>query len=347
MADVAKLAGVSQQTVSRVINGSAGVHPRTRERVSAAVKLLDYQPNTTARALATGRSRTLGVVRVDTALYAPASTLYGIERAAHAAGYAVSVASRALEAGSTMATTERLRSSGVDGILVIAPRREAIRALRHLRADLAVVTVDGWPDDGLPGVATDRFAAARLATRRLLDLGHRRVAHLAGPAESTNAQQYIRGWRSALAEAGAAAPPVLWGDWSVRSGHELAARILDQGDVTAVFAANDHMALGLLRRLHETGLDVPGDISVIGVDDAPEAAYLNPPLTTVRSDFLELGTRSVALLLREIVQRGEAARDTVSPVLVKRESAAQPPSGHSRRVASGRPGPPGGEIVRP
>src|SRR3954452_13401644 len=185
MADVAKLAGVSQQTVSRVVNGSADVRATTRERVLAAMTMLDYRPNSAARALATGRSQTLGVVRVDTALHGPACTLFGIERAAHAAGYHVAVASQSwLDVDSTPAAVERLRDQGVDGSLVVAPRREAAAVLRRARSEVPLVTVEGWPDDGLPGVAADHFAGGFLATRHLLSLGHDTVWHLAGPADS-------------------------------------------------------------------------------------------------------------------------------------------------------------------
>ena len=335
MADVARLAGVSQQTVSRVVNGSVDVRAQTRERVFAAMRMLDYRPNSAARTLATGRSRTLGVVRVDTALFGPASTLSGIERAAHAAGYHVSVASqRWLDLDSTVHAVEQLRSQGVDGILVIGSRREASAELRRLRALLPVVTVEGWPDDGIPGVAADHAAGARLATAHLLELGHHTVWHLAGPEDSTDAQQRLRGWRAALTGAGAVAPPPLQGDWSAQAGYELAGELLGRREISAVFSANDQMALGLLRRLREAAHDVPGDISVVGFDDLPEAAYLTPPLTTVRWDFAELGRRSVRLLLDEIERRQPATgHDMVAPALVVRDSTrahAAAPSGTGR-----------------
>jgi DNA-binding LacI/PurR family transcriptional regulator len=323
MADVAKLAGVSHQTVSRVVNGSADVRAETRERVLAAMTLLDYRPNSMARALATGRSQALGVVRVDTALHGPSSTLFGIERAAHAAGYHVHVASqRWLDLDSTLRAVERLRSQGVDGILVIGARREAAAALRRVRRHIAVVTVEGWPDDGLPGVSAAHELGARLATQHLLELGHVTVWHIAGPADSTDAQQRVRGWQSSLMAAGARVPAPLQGDWSAHSGYELGLEVLSRPDITALFSGNDQMALGLLRRLHEAGRRVPEDISLVGFDDLPESPYFNPPLTSVRWDFLELGRRAVATLLSEIEQRnGVQPRDLVAPSLVVRGSA--------------------------
>src|SRR4051794_9759598 len=316
MADVAKLAGVSLQTVSRVVNGRADVSALTRERVEAAMAMLDYRPNSAARALASGRTSTLGVVRVDTALHGPSSTLFGIERAAHAAGYHVSVASqRWLDLDSTLDAVTRLRVQGVDGIIVIAPRREATGALRRLREDVAVVVVEGWPDAGLPSVAADHALGGRLATEHLLSLGHQTVWHLAGPADSIDAQLRVRGWVAAL---GGVAPAVLQGDWSAATGYELGREILARPDITAVFAANDQMALGLLRRLNEAGRA----LSVVGYDDLPESEFMTPPLTTVRWDFLELGARGVEVLLGEIEARSiSPSRVTVGPQLVVRESS--------------------------
>jgi DNA-binding LacI/PurR family transcriptional regulator len=324
MADVARLAGVSQQTVSRVVNGRSDVRAQTRERVFAAMRMLDYRPNSAARALATGRSRTLGVVRVDTTLFGPASTLSGIERAALAAGYHVSVASqRGLDLDSTVHAVEGLRSQGVDGILVIGSRHEASAELRRVRALLGVVTVEGCPDDGVPGVAADHAAGAALATAHLLELGHATVWHLSGPADSTDAQQRVRGWRTALRAAHALAPPPLEGDWSAQTGYELGGVLVERPEITAVFSANDQMALGLLRRFREAGRDVPGEVSVVGFDDFPEAAYLTPPLTTIHWDFAELGRCAVRLLLDEIDQRRPASgHELLAPALVVRGSTA-------------------------
>jgi DNA-binding LacI/PurR family transcriptional regulator len=317
MADVAKLAGVSLQTVSRVVNGRAEVSAATRERVAAAMAMLDYRPNSAARALASGRTSTLGVVRVDTALHGPSCTLWGIERAAHASGYHVSVASqRWLDLDSVMEAVERLRRQGVDGIVVVGPRREAASGLRRLRADVPLVTVEGWPDDGLPGVAADHFLGGFMATRHLLSVGHATVWHIGGPLDSIDATQRARGWRAALD--GASVPPVLQGDWSAASGYELAREIVRRDEITAVFSANDQMALGLLRRLHEAGRE----LAVVGYDDLPESEFFNPPLSSVRWDFSELGRRAVALVLDEISERnGVVAHATIAPRLVVRESS--------------------------
>src|SRR5438477_4056638 len=174
MTDVARLAGVSHQTVSRVINGSPHVRAETRERVLAAMSELGYRPNSVARALVTGRSNMLGVVSFDTTLYGPASTLLGIERAAHEAGYFIIVASlKALDRSSVADAVERLRRHGVDGILAITPLEEAADALLHAPGDAPLLAVEAGPDDAVPVVAVDQFNGAAKATRHLLDLGHK------------------------------------------------------------------------------------------------------------------------------------------------------------------------------
>jgi DNA-binding LacI/PurR family transcriptional regulator len=328
MADVAKLAGVSHQTVSRVINESTQVRAQTRERVLAAMRELDYRPNSAARALVTGRSRTLGVVSFDTTLYGPASTLFGIERAAHDAGYFITVVSLvALDRVSIVSAVERLRLQGVDGILVIAPQAGAAEALVDLPRDVPIVAVEGGRAGSVPLVAVDQFAGAASATQHLLDLGHRTVWHIAGPPDWTEAQTRIDGWRSTLEAAGAPVPPLLIGDWSPRSGYALGQRFADNGEITAVFVGNDQMALGVIRALHECGREIPRELSLVGFDDIPEAQYFTPPLTTVRQDFTEMGRSSLRLLLEAMAPTGagHASQLTVEPQLVVRASTAPAP----------------------
>ncbi|HEY6760539.1 MAG TPA: LacI family DNA-binding transcriptional regulator [Baekduia sp.] len=327
MSDVAQLAGVSHQTVSRVLHDSPAVRPETRERVLAAMKQLDYRPNSAARALVTGRTATLGVISFDTTLYGPASTVLGIERAAHDAGYFIIIVSlRSLTRESVRGAVDRLRDRGVDGIVVIAPQETAADALRDLPPGVPVVAAEAGPDT-VPVVGVDQAAGARLATQHLLDLGHRTVFHIAGPTDFLEARARVAGWRETLRRAGAHAPEPVIGDWSARSGHELGHQLLQQPGVTAVFAANDPMALGLLRAMSERGLSAPADVSVVGFDGVPEAAYFNPPLTTVRQDFDEIGRRSLGLLLEQMHRDGgrpDGRPVVVDPELVVRESTAPP-----------------------
>jgi DNA-binding LacI/PurR family transcriptional regulator len=328
MSDVGRLAGVSHQTVSRVINGSPKVRPETRRRVIAAMRELDYRPNTVARALVTGRTYTLGVVGFDTTLYGPASVLFGIERAAHEAGYLMIVASlKALNRSSVSFAVERLRVQGVDGILVIAPHLEAADALGHTPLDVPVVAVEAGPVDVVPVVAVNQYAGAVSATQHLLDLGHQSVWHISGPADWLETRERIDGWRPTLEAAGADAPPPLPGDWSARAGYDHGRRLSADPAVTAIFAANDQMALGVMRALHEAGRAIPDEVSVVGFDDIPESPYFMPPLTTVRQDFIEVGSRSLRLLVRTI-EVGDSApsRSLVEPQLIVRASTAVAPS---------------------
>ncbi len=327
MSDVGRLAGVSHQTVSRVLNGSPRVRPETRQRVIAAMRELGYRPNSIARALATGRTKMLGVVGFDTTLYGPASVLFGIERAAHEEGYLMMVASlKALNRASVSDAIERLRVRGVDGILVIAPDLESADAVRRTPSDVPLVAAEAGPADVLSVVAVDQYAGAVSATRHLLDLGHQTVWHISGPSDWLETQERIDGWRATLESARSVPPPLLVGDWTARSGYDLGRRLAADRDVTAVFAANDQMALGVLRAMHEAGRAVPEQVSVVGFDDIPEAPFFTPSLTTVRQDFIEVGSRSLLALVRSIETGDRVVADSRVPTeLVIRASTAVAP----------------------
>ena len=327
MLDVARLAGVSHQTVSRVLNGHPNVRPETRERVLEAIRRLDYHPNTSARALVTRRARTIGVVSFDTRLYGPASTLLAIEQAARAEGYAVTLISiPTLDRDSVQTAVRSLAGQAVDGVIVIAPRERAAHGLGDLRPALPVVAVEAGYASEVPVVSVDQAAGARLATEHLLELGHQTVWHVAGPADWLEARERIDGWRAALDQAGRAAVPILRGDWSPQSGYEAGLELVKMPNLTAVFAANDQMALGIMHALHERGVRVPEDVSIVGFDNIPEAAYFTPSLTTVHQDFDEVGRRGLRLLI-DIVD-GDPAEvripDRVPAALVPRRSSAPP-----------------------
>ncbi|MER7168503.1 LacI family DNA-binding transcriptional regulator [Micromonospora sp. NPDC000207] len=328
MRDVARLAGVSHQTVSRVLNGHPNVREQTRLRVQAAIAELRYRPNRAARALVTGRSQVMGVVALNTILYGPASLLSAFEIAAAEAGFAVSVGNvRSLDRRSIAEAVERHLAHRVAGIVVIAPVESAGEALECLPTDVPLVTVDGDPRRLLPLVTVDQVEGARQATRHLLDAGHRTVWHISGPADWFDSAGRIEGWRSALLAAGAEVPPVLQADWSAASGYRCGQMLARMPAVTAVFAANDHLALGVVRALHEHGRRVPADVSVVGFDDVPEAGYFIPPLTTVRPDFGAVGTASLSLLLEQIESGADRAlRHTIAPTLIVRDSVAAPPA---------------------
>ena len=331
MADVAQLAGVSHQTVSRVLNDHPNVRPGTREKVLDAIRQLAYRPNAAARALVTRRTHTLGVIGIDSPLYGPAMMLNGIERAAQD-GYFVVIASLpALDRRSMLDTVDRFLGHAVEGIIVIAPQTSAVAALSHVRPDLPLVAVGCGTRAPLTSVAVDNADGAGRATRHLLDLGHETVHHVAGPASWLDARERIDGWRAALSEAGAPEPEIISGEWSARSGYEIGQKLAGMDEVTAVFCANDTLALGLIRALTERGRRVPADISVVGFDDVPEAGYYLPPLTTVRQNFGELGRCALRALVERIAAGpGAGTHLKVPPELVVRASSA-PPRGSPAR----------------
>ncbi|MEV4668735.1 LacI family DNA-binding transcriptional regulator [Microbacterium sp. LWO12-1.2] len=318
--DVAARAGVSRQTVSRVLNDHPDVAPETQERVRAAMAELGYRMNNAARALGTRRSRTLGVLASDALQYGPSRSIAALEASARDAGYWVSAAfADAGDAAAVVAAVDHLVAQGVEGIVVVAPHARTLAALDDLRIDVPVITLHS-AGRGAPGLSVDQAAGARLAVAALADAGHTRIAHLAGPADWLEAESRTEGFAAELAARGLDAGPVIEGDWSAGSGYAAVAAVRASG-VTAVFAANDQMALGLLGGLHEAGLAVPGDISVVGFDDIPDAAYYWPQLTTVRQDFDELARRAVAAAI------GGAGTETLAPVapeLIARASVAPP-----------------------
>jgi DNA-binding LacI/PurR family transcriptional regulator len=313
MTDVARLAGVSHQTVSRVVNGSPHVSEPTRAKVMAAMEQLGYRRNGVARALAMRRSGTLGVITFDTVRYGPVSTLYSIEQAASTVGLGVSIAvAERAASDEVVRALARLQDQSVEGIVAIAPQHDAVEALSTELRGLPAVLVGGVHGGGSgsiaagderarpfqPAVGIDQRGGAAAATRHLLELGHRTVHHLAGPRGWLDAEWRTEGWRATLAEAGCPEPAPVAGDWSAGSGYAAMRELLaaDPG-LTAVFAANDPMALGALRALDEAGRRVPDDVSVVGFDDVPEAEYFQPSLTTVRQHFADAGRRAVGMLL--------------------------------------------------
>ncbi len=320
MADVAARAGVSVMTVSRVLNGFEGVADETRRRVEKAVADLGYQADTAARVLAGGRSRTIGVVAVETDQFGPSQMLFGIEDAARQAGHLLSFVTLGRAGHDMEATLDRLRASRVEGVIVVAPVRRVVDAVVEVERELPLVVVGGDPTIGIPTVTIDQHAGASCATTHLLDLGHRSVAHVRGPRSWIDAAARARGWADTLRNAGATPGPVLFGDWTAAGGYAAGTRLAVDPLVSAVFAANDQTALGVIRALHDHGRRVPQDVSVVGFDDTPESGYFLPALTTIRQDFAEVGRRCVDLL-RSVVDGGVSERHVVVPAeLVVRES---------------------------
>ncbi|MFD7371439.1 LacI family DNA-binding transcriptional regulator [Streptomyces mirabilis] len=329
MDDVARLAGVSKQTVSRVLNDSPAVRPETREAVVTAMRTLGYRPSRSARSLASGRTRMLGVISFDAARYGPASILTAINSAAQEAGYLVSsIALDTADRDTLVRAVHTLSAEGADGLLAIAPQRWVGRALAEAALDVPLMVLENDLGDDASYVTADSRDGARQATEHLLKLGHGTVHHIAGPTGWLSAERRLDAWRDTLRAVGAEAPEPLIGDWSADSGYALGRRLATRPEVTAVFASNDQMALGVLRALHEAGRHVPDDVSVVGYDDIPEAAHMLPPLTTVRTDFAATGRRSLQLLLSRIDGSAKPRIDHIEPVrLVVRRSTGPAPRG--------------------
>lgn len=329
MVDVARLAGVSAQTVSRTLSNHPHVQPATRARVLAAVQQLGYRRNSAARALSSGRARMIGVVMHHTASYSEGSLSVGIERAAREAGYAVTIATTASVAPEEVeAALAQVAEQGADGVIVTVPVITTTRRFDEITRTVPTIATDGSRTQWAEVVAVDQHEIGRLATRHLLELGHETVWHVTGPEGWLETVQRREGWRAALDDAGAEPPPELPGDWSAESGYRAGLIIGRIPTATAIFAASDEMAFGALRALHELGREVPREISVIGVDDIPLAAYASPPLTTVAQPFEQIGATAIAQLLR-VIERQDAApgRHDVAPTLILRSSTAPPSRG--------------------
>ncbi len=323
MYDVARAAGVSHQTVSRVLNAHPRVREETRARVLAAIEELGYRRNTAARALVTRRSGTIGVVAARSALYGPTSVMLALEAAAREAGYFVSLVSLADTGAAEMqAALDHFQDQSVEGVVIIAATPELADDRLTAGLPMPVVTISplAAPHDGVYVSAVDHLLGGRMATRHLIDLGHRRLAFIAGPADSLDSTARQRGWELESAAANLPTGQLIRGDWSAQSGYEAGRQIARSALPDAVFAGNDEMALGLLLALREAGLTAPHDVSVIGFDDIPGAAFFAPPLTTIRQDFHSLGVGCIDLLTSALGGRAPLEPVLVPPQLVVRKS---------------------------
>ncbi|MEV6611468.1 LacI family DNA-binding transcriptional regulator [Kutzneria sp. NPDC051319] len=327
MADVAREAGVSGQTVSRVANGRSNVDADTRERVLAAMRRVGYRPNSAARALRNGRFRTIGVIVSSLSTFGNSRTLDAIAAAVVDQDFSIVLMTVPKSTqGEVTGAFSRLGEQAVDGVIILIEQHQLDRNEIELPRGLPVVVIDSSARHPSPVIDTDQAEGAASATRHLLELGHSTVWHIAGPPQSYAAERRFKSWQTVLEAAGRPVPPVLVGDWSAASGYTHGQRLAADPSVTAVFAANDQMALGLIRALHEAGRDVPGQVSVVGFDDMAEAAHFWPPLTTVRQSFDDVGRHAVAALVGEITNdRREPAAVRIPTELVIRSSTAPPP----------------------
>lgn len=324
--DVASEAGVSAQTVSRVANGKDIVRPETRDRVVAAMQKLGYRPNRAARSLKYGRYRNIGVIMFSLSSFGNMHTLEAIANEATAADYTLTlIPLQAATRASVSGAFARLSEQAVDGIVILIEAQQLDESDLEMPIGVPVVVVDSNPLNNLPFVDTDQAQGARLATRHLLELGHITVSHVAGPARSYSASRRREAWERTLVEHGAPVPTVIQGDWTAEAGYEAGLVLAADASVTAVFTANDQMALGVMRALHEAGRSVPGDVSIVGFDDMPESANFWPPLTTVRQHFDRVGVAAIHAIIAEIEGERFEKRDLVPTELVVRASTSVPP----------------------
>lgn len=326
IADVARLAGVSVPTVSRVLTGNIPVSEERRQRVLAAIEELNYRPSSLARALKSGERSMIAIFAASTSTYGYANTLAGIEEVAQGAGYSVVISAvKSSEDQDVKAALEIALQQQLAGIIVLDFDPSGAEVLKQLPKSIPTVAASGFSagQPGFPYAFIDEYAAGREATQHLLDLGHSTVHHL-GLYPLTQFSGRYQGWHDALSDAGIKPPAVLEASRAPRSGYEQGLRIAADPGITAVFCSNDGLALAALRALTEKGVAVPDEVSIIGWDNQPFSEFTWPALSTVSPDFKDLGVRAFRLLQQQLSGAEEIADSTVRPQLLERESTAVP-----------------------
>lgn len=322
IADVAKIAGVSSQTVSRISTGAQRVSPETRKRVLAAMAELGYSPNRAARALKTGKFKVIGVLTQKIERTGESLTTGGVVEAALAAGYTIAlVQTHEPESGDGRVLVRRLSEQAIDGLIIVQAGTSTNEQLA-LPKGLPVVVADSALSHLYPSVNADQRSGMRAAMEHLISLGHQYIAHVTGPKNSQSAILREAEWEHALRKANLPILPVIPGDWTAASGYKAGQKIAKDKRITAVMCANDEIAIGVMRALHEAGIQVPQEISVIGFDGIELGEFLPQPLTTVKQDFAQTGRNMVELLLEQInhgIIEGEYAK-LVPTELIIRES---------------------------
>lgn len=296
--DVARLAGVSHQTVSRVLNNHPSIRETTKARILQVMEEVQYRPNLAARALSKGRSRAIGVLATESAQYGTARSVAAVESAARKQEYFVNIANVTVAApGAIQEALQHLLDQAVEGLVVVAPQDRVFDVLERMDIAVPYVSLHSTGQHDLRALAADQIVGARLATRHLIDLGHRDIVHVAGPQDWKEAEARMRGFLGEIDDADLVTHPPILGDWSADFGYFAGRELVRSQDFSAIFAANDDMALGVLHALHDAGLTVPRDVSVVGFEDIPLASHSWPPLTTVHQDFEKIGQRAFDVLL--------------------------------------------------
>ena len=301
MFDVADFCGVSHQTVSRVVNNTGSVSDKTREKVLAAIDELGYQPNLAAKALATGKTKTIGVLSFDSTLYGPTAMLHSIQVAARDAGYQVVLNSVSSLSNSDISDgIGLLAKANVDGVIVISPRSAMADTKLQLETRAPVIFTETQDREPFGMVDVDQVGIGSMATEYLLALGHTQIAHIAGSADWLAAKRRRSGFATTMAKNSLTPAGISQGDWTPKSGYEATKALLGEAKFTAIFVANDAMAIGALKALNEAGVKVPDQVSLVSVDDSAEAEYMQPSLSSVRQQFDLVGQALIERLLDEI-----------------------------------------------
>jgi DNA-binding LacI/PurR family transcriptional regulator len=324
--DVAKKSGVSHQTVSRVVNGNKNVSDKTRKKVFKFLEEMGYVRNQAARSLAIGKSSKIGVLGIETTLYGPTIIFHDIQVEARKAGYSLVIELiKDIDDSSVSDGIQHLIKDGVDGIIVITPQANGSKNLESLKLKIPVVAHEGKQTDYISIVTSNQFKGGLLATNHLISLGHKNIGHLGGPLSFFDATERHRGWKAALTRSGLPVARYLVGDWSAQSGYQLTFDLLQDSSMTAIFIANDAMALGALKAISELGLKVPQSVSLVGYDNAPETPYLVPGLTTVDQRFDLVASNSINQLIKFLDSASAKSTTThISPALIVRASSAAP-----------------------
>jgi DNA-binding LacI/PurR family transcriptional regulator len=324
--DVARLAKVSHQTVSRVLNNNPSIRPETKTRVLKAMESLGYRPSLAARALASSRSKMLGILSSDTDFTGPAAMVHHMEAAARAQGFfVVTVGIDANDEESVQSGIDHLMKLGIEGLALVTPQLRAIEIARAAVSGIPVVTLDSMYRMDELAVSVDNFAGGAAATQHLIDLGHKNIVHISGPQGWFESTTRAAGYTATMLNANLT-PQVIDGDWQIDTGYRIGKKVdIDSKQVTALFIANDRMSLGFMHAMRQRGIEVPKRLSIVGFDDLEETAYSSPPLTTLRQDFKALGNRAMNLLLSEISGTVTKKLDRLVPELIQRSSTAAPP----------------------
>lgn len=342
--EVAQAAGVSIATVSRVYSGTARVSEETAARVRSAAAMLDYWPNSAARSLTTSRTHALGVLLPDLFGEFFSEVIRGIDREAHRERFQILISSSHANSDEFIAAARSMRGR-IDGLVALTPDANSVGAIHEIQRSMHVVLMNPWSAvEGCDAVSIGSYDGAVALVRHLIRLGHRRIATVTGPEGNIDAYDRLRGYRAALAEAGIEADDdlVIPGDFTEASGYASVARILGRRPrPTAVFAANDYMAIGLLGALRDARIHVPEDLAVAGFDDIPIAQYLSPALTTVRVDAYALGQRAVQLWMQPDASNG-VRRESLETRLIVRGSCGEMQNGKKKRGARTSRGTPEG-----